>query len=183
MKGVDLLARDLEFAGPGRAYFVHLLIPHFPYAYDRDCEVLKMKEAWLDWTDPDLAPVKNDPESRAQRYLAYREQLLCTNSKIHEVLEDLSRRPWWDDALIVIHGDHGSRIDLVAPRVPVRDEFTDQGLMDSFSTFFAIKRPGVSRWIRPPSAPSRTAVQAVGPGWGRPRRPGLGVPSPRPDRR
>ncbi len=143
MKGVDLLARDLEFAGPGKAFFAHVLIPHFPYTYDRDCGVLEMKDSWLNASDPDLAPVKNDPESRAQRYLAYQEQLLCTNRKIDKILHDLSGRPWWDDAMVVIHGDHGSRIELVAPSVPVMDECTDQGLMDSFSTLFAIKRPGL----------------------------------------
>ncbi len=144
MNAVELLESDLEFAGPGQAFFVHLLLPHFPYAYDRDCEILDMEETWLDWEDPAKAPDKNDAESRALRYRAYREQYICSNHKIQMVLEELSRRPWWDEAIVVVHGDHGSRIDLMKPQAAARDNFTGQGLMDGFSTLFAIKMPGLT---------------------------------------
>jgi hypothetical protein len=144
MTTIEVLERDLETAGPGQAFFVHLLLPHWPYAYDRDCGMLEVEKGWLIGWDPALHPVKNTPESRAVRYLAYQEQLICTTNRIHRVLEKLSERAWWDDAIVVVHGDHGARIDLVIPRVPNLDEFSDQGLMDGFSTMFAVKMPGVA---------------------------------------
>lgn len=143
MNAVTLLKRDLEFAGPGRAFFVHLLLPHFPYVYREDCQVRDIKEGWLNVVDEAQAPRRNDDASRALRYPRYLDQLLCTTQVIQGILDDLSRRPWWGEAIVVIHGDHGSRLDIVPPFVPFIDEFTDEGLMDDFSTLFVIKLPGI----------------------------------------
>jgi hypothetical protein len=142
MNALDLLEQDLDHAGPGRAFFAHVLIPHFPYTYDRDCEILEMKDGWLEWGDPDLVPLKNDGISRGIRYRAYQDQLVCAANRIGGLLEKLAREPWWDDAVVVVHGDHGSRIDFMQPTSEFAEEFTAQGLMDGFSTLFAVKAPG-----------------------------------------
>jgi hypothetical protein len=144
MNAVRLLERDLEHAGPGKAFFVHLLLPHFPYAYDRDCGIRVMNDGWLNAADGSKAPRRNDAESRALRYPLYLDQLICTNNTFQKILEDLSGRTWWDDAIIVVHGDHGSRIDMGPPKVPTVEEMTDQDFLDAFSTLFAIKKPGLS---------------------------------------
>jgi hypothetical protein len=42
-----------------------------------------------------------------------------------------------DDAIVLVHGDHGSRISIGVPRSP-------SDAMDSYSTLFAIRSRGVS---------------------------------------
>ncbi len=143
MDAIPLLERDLEHAGPGKAFFVHLLLPHYPYAYDRDCEVRVMNDGWLNAEDVSKAPRRNDAESRALRYPLYLDQLICTNNTIKKILEELSTRPWWDDAIIIVHGDHGSRIDMGPPKVPTVAEMNAQDFLDAFSTLFVIKMPGL----------------------------------------
>lgn len=143
MNAVQIMKRDLEFAGPGRAFFVHLLLPHFPYAFERDCRIREVEDAWLNVRNEALAPRRNDPASRALRYPQYLDQLVCTHHTVQGILDDLSQRPWWDEAIVVIHGDHGSRLDLVPPFVSFQKEFTAAGLIDGFSTLFVLKKPGV----------------------------------------
>ena len=49
-----------------------------------------------------------------------------------------------DDALVVVHGDHGSRISLVRPVPEVGDRISPQDYLDSFSTLFAIRSPDLT---------------------------------------
>lgn len=137
------LEEDLKFAAPGRAYFAHLLLPHEPYVYDRDCGIRPVASGWLGNADPAADPKRNDPASRALRYGQYLEQVICTTHRVGGILEMLSSRPWWDDAVVVIHSDHGSRINLVPPHLRHKEDLSAQDMMDSFSTLFAIKKPGL----------------------------------------
>ena len=143
MNAVKLLEKDLEHAGPGKAFFVHLLLPHCSYAYDRDCGIRVMNDGWLNVADESKAPRRNDAESRALRYPLYLDQLICTNNIFHEILAELSGRTWWDDAIVVVHGDHGSRIDMGPPIVPTVEDMNAQDFMDAFSTLFVIKKPAL----------------------------------------
>ena len=47
------------------------------------------------------------------------------------------------DALIIVHGDHGSRINLIDPSIDVVDRMVDSDFLDAFSTLFAIRAPGI----------------------------------------
>jgi hypothetical protein len=59
------------------------------------------------------------------------------------------------DALIIVHGDHGSRIFRVEPRARNKGKLTRQDLLDGFSTLFAVRSPatdaGLSERIAPVS--------------------------------
>ena len=59
------------------------------------------------------------------------------------------------DPLIIVHGDHGSRIFRVAPRAKNKDKLARRGLLDGFSTLFAVRSPAIdgrlSECIRPVS--------------------------------
>jgi len=144
MNAIELLEKDLEHAGPGKVFFVHLLLPHSPYVYDRNCEIRAMNDGWLTSNERSLDPRRNDEASRAVRYPLYLDQLICANYTLHDILENLSTRPWWDDAIILVHGDHGSRIDTGPPIVTFIDDISDQDFMDAFSTLFVLKRPGLN---------------------------------------
>jgi hypothetical protein len=50
----------------------------------------------------------------------------------------------YDEAIILIHGDHGSRIVITDPTSENRQALTKQDLQDGFSTLFAMKLPGKS---------------------------------------
>jgi hypothetical protein len=49
----------------------------------------------------------------------------------------------YDRMKIIIHGDHGSRIFLHEPTGPDRDHLVASDYIDSFSTLFALKAPGL----------------------------------------
>lgn len=143
MEALDILEGDMAAAGPGRAFFAHLLVPHFPYAFRSDCSVRPMDGAWLDVWDLSLAPRRNDTTSRALRYPLYLEQLECTHTRIMDLVETWSSRDWWDDALVVIHGDHGSRLDRGPPQAGIVEMMTGEDFLDAYATFFAVKRSGL----------------------------------------
>ena len=133
------LEEDLRGARRGQAVVSHLLLPHFPYVYDAECRTLP-PSAWLERNDDRWFPARNTPEGRAVRYSMYTEQLACTQRWIGRLLRaipDQVRR----DAIVVLHGDHGSRITLnVQPPAPPRES----DAVDVYSTLFAVRSPGIS---------------------------------------
>jgi hypothetical protein len=54
------------------------------------------------------------PDGRAERYQGYFQQMLCAQKKVDALIAAIppSLR---DDAVIIVQGDHGSRISLVDP--------------------------------------------------------------------
>lgn len=152
---LDELQEDLLRAQPGSLFLVHLLLPHHPYSYEANCRLRPDPASWLlksDLTDPGGDDVllrgkrktRNTPESRAERYPIYLEQMACTHRKLGEMFAALEDAGRFQQMKVLIHGDHGSRISIRIPnvlisglRIPKRD------LLDSFSTLFAYKQPGM----------------------------------------
>jgi hypothetical protein len=60
-------------------------------------------------------------------------------SKIDALLSDLRENPAFSDALIVIQGDHGSRISAGA----FAEEICPRDLVDNYATFFAVRGSGI----------------------------------------
>jgi arylsulfatase A-like enzyme len=58
---------------------------------------------------------------------------------LNDLLESLEKDGLLDDATIIIHGDHGSRITLANPLAAMSDYYTDRDVIDGFSTLFAIR--------------------------------------------
>jgi hypothetical protein len=50
----------------------------------------------------------------------------------------------YEESIIILHGDHGSRIVLTEPSAENQHALTKQDLVDGFSTLFAMKMPGKS---------------------------------------
>ena len=148
MPVVDALASDLRKARPGDFVMAHLLMPHYPYVYGANCE-LRQPGEWLDRSDDEPHPgAINTPDSRATRYARYFEQASCVQKKLEQLMMAIPpslRR----DAIVIIHGDHGSRISLVDPhgartRSAVRHGFRRQ-LLDAFCGPITASRA----WLRP----------------------------------
>ena len=149
------LEADLRAARPGNAYFAHLLIPHFPYLLDAQCRIRGRIDEWLSNNDPEalseLEP--NSAASRAQRYASYFAQIRCEQRLVNRLFEAMREAGVWREAIVIVHGDHGSRI---VRRLPVQQNaasLTAADLKDAFSTLFAAKvpaqAPGVVRDAKP----------------------------------
>jgi len=143
MNTLDRLCADLEKAGPGQAWFAHIMMPHFPYGFRGDCTLEPDVRRWLEARDFMADPMRNTPDSRAERYALYLEQVKCVQQKLQDAFDSLDRRGLWDEALVVVHGDHGSRISLWEG-IPVNaQKMSPADYADLFSTFFAVKGPDI----------------------------------------
>ena len=122
----EALLRDLRDARPGEAYIAHLLLPHYPYAYKADCSL----KPWAEWT------LRSGPMIR-HRERAYFDQIRCSARLIGAIDNALDRSVGRGNYILIVHGDHGSRITITDPRadrVP-----TERDLIASYSALFAIK--------------------------------------------
>lgn len=142
MQILPKLHDTLSRAQPGTLYFAHLLLPHFPYAYDRACTLRPTPVEWLTYKAPALRPTRNNPGTRAERYALYLEQLECTTRRLGEMLESLLATDALKHALVIVHGDHGSRINLTTPNQANLHRMGPQDFADAFATHFAVRMPG-----------------------------------------
>lgn len=142
---LDRIVRDLRIAPRGTAFFAHLLIPHGAFLYDADCGLRSNLRTWLGSRSPlAQSPFINTERSRLQRYKLYFEQVRCTHRKLRAILETLQNQGAWEEATIIIHGDHGSRIGKTSPNAVDAEYLSERDLIDHFSTLFAIRSPGIS---------------------------------------
>jgi hypothetical protein len=142
MSVFDRLQRDLADAEPGSLFFAHLLLPHFPYAYDDRCELRPNMRGWLNGWARTPNGRRNNTKSRRRRYPLYLEQVACTHQKLAEVFDAMQRHGQFDDAIVIVQGDHGSRIDMGPPRHGIARSLRRRDYIDAFSTLYAIKFPG-----------------------------------------
>ena len=130
----DRLARGLRHARPGEAYFAHILFPHSPYATTPDCG-LKDVDRWTLRTSG--APIE-------AREAAYYDQLRCAMNKVDAALRALEASPAGRNHIVIVHGDHGSRITRHDPALASMGRFTDSDLVSSYSTLFAVRAPALA---------------------------------------
>ena len=143
MQILDIFEDQLGQASPGQAYFAHIMLPHSPYGFDRDCRMELRPGNWLFNKDKDIPPRINTPDSRALRYPLYLDQMFCLQSRLDSMFQVLKDKGLWEKALIIIHGDHGPRISLWPPVPASKDKLTATDYMDYFSTLFVIKGSGI----------------------------------------
>jgi arylsulfatase A-like enzyme len=127
-------------------YFAHLLIPHYPYTVDSQCNIRRPVMSWLN-RDTALADAPNDSnteESRSLRYDEYILQIRCVIKKLTELFQVIKAQGNLDDAIIIVHGDHGSRIVLVEPFARNERRLSRQDYYDGFSTLFAVHSPEIT---------------------------------------
>lgn len=150
MDVLDRLIEDLKQAQRGDLYFAHLLLPHYPFVYDADCR---------------LKPVANWMNRRRgswdSRYSAYFEQVRCTTRRIGELLTSLEANPLSDDATIIVHGDHGSRLGDADFEKTSIGSWSSRDLVDFFSTFFAARGPDVEPGLDVRTLALQDLLQAI----------------------
>ena len=100
-------AAALPALDSGEAFVGHFLLPHFPYVLDSDCTLEDPDERagpnWL--TKPGEAPFVLE---RAEA--SYWKQAACTHDTLMTMIDAVIDGPAGKDAVIVVHGDHGSRL-------------------------------------------------------------------------
>jgi len=147
----DVVAADLASAGRGDMVFAHFLLPHYPYVFNARCQPRPIGD-WLERSSDarvDLAKgAINTSESRAARYRLYFEQLACTRTRLARLLDAIPPA-LRADAIVLVHGDHGSRISLTDPVTTVEHRMQPSDYADNYSTLFAVRAPGIARGYDP----------------------------------
>ena len=131
LRAAAMLTADLEKARPGQAYIAHLLLPHYPYAARADC-TLKPRSEWRH---------RRHFGTLRQRQDAYFEQVLCAAKVVSDATAAIERSPAGRNYIVIVHGDHGSRITRRDPNSASAPAAPD--LIASYSTLFAIKAANV----------------------------------------
>jgi hypothetical protein len=136
------ITEDLPQARRGQAVFAHLLLPHFPYVYDRNCG-LRAPSEWLDRVDRGDLPagLVNSAGGRKLRYGLYQDQVECLDQQLDRVIQAIPPA-LQRDAIVIMQGDHGSRI--VRRKLTRGTRPSPADYSDGFSTLFAVKSP----WLR-----------------------------------
>ena len=135
LAAMDTLIADLGAARPGEAYFAHVLLPHYPYATRGYCS-LKRQSEWLAQASVGV--------SLKKRQRAYFDQLDCVITRLGDVVDAIAASPAGENSIILVHGDHGSRITNVDPTVENLGDFAESDLLSGYSTLFAIRAPGIA---------------------------------------
>lgn len=146
--GMEALTRfraDIAEAPRGVAFIVHLLIPHSGYLYGDDCSLLDPSRWEREGFGEDLA---YSPEQRKGLYRRYLSQLACTNRQMQSLFAELKTLGVYDEATIIVHGDHGSRIGERPYITGAPETLTDQDKIDHYATLLAIKAPGIAPGVR-----------------------------------
>lgn len=125
----------------GSHVFAHFLVPHAPYLLKEDCRVSGLYDGGYYLAS--RFPESEREAKRTEYYAAYMEQMHCVRSKIEQLLREVLARDAYKDAVIIIHGDHGSRISTGN----VAEDLVDQDLIDNYGTFFAVRSPAVTPGI------------------------------------
>ena len=113
------ISRSTDLIKPGTVSLAHVLLPHEPYALDELCNLRPISE----WYPQNLI---KDQES-------YFAQMNCTYTLLEELFESIRNNQSAKDAIIIVHGDHGSRI---AHKEKYAKLYT-------YSTLFAVRHPNL----------------------------------------
>ena len=135
------VAADIQAGAAGRAFFAHLILPHYSYVFEEDCKLVQNAGLWL---NRDQQIGRNSAQGREMRYRRYVQQTKCVHTALQEVYAALKSVEMFDKSIIVLHGDHGSRIGRMNVNPSTQDMVSRQDLIDTYSTFYAVKTPGTA---------------------------------------
>ena len=147
LHALDRLWDNIVELPPGNALFAHLLIPHAPYLANADCSIKTSIDEWkyesLMFSRHALYGHKdpNTAGSREENYQQYFKQVHCLYTRLEGLFEQMQNSNIWENSVIIIHGDHGSRIVRTYPSIQNEAQLSAADMIDGFSTLFAVKLP------------------------------------------
>ncbi len=118
----------------GTALFAHVLLPHRPFEVDAGCHAGRRLY--------DAGRASLSEEAWRVRVKLYSDQVRCLHRSLGLLIAAVDRAAGNDGAIIVIHGDHGSRI--LSPQGNRIAQLNEQQLNSLFSTLLVVRRPGVA---------------------------------------
>lgn len=119
------IREDLKKLELGDLRFYHILLPHFPYVLSSDCNLNRFPQ-WAAASRYAVWPVE-----RRFVYSAYWDQSACAHKQIFEIIDLIKSTHGRLDPIIIVHGDHGSRIDGAT---------TSGNSREMLETYFAVYR-------------------------------------------
>jgi len=129
----DLRADDSR----GTLYFAHLIAPHHPFVADSSCRTQPLSAIRLDHFGD------RSPEERAHLYDLYAAQAGCLYRRLEALFRMIDSISGGQQMVVIVHGDHGSRLGLHDPTPSRLEELQPSDFTDAFSALFAIRAPGI----------------------------------------
>ena len=140
MVAMDAVSKGILQLPRGNMLFAHLLLPHFPYVFREDCSSREIADSM---DNMEKVPREfRTSERRALKYDQYLRQVECLYVRLDDLFKKMQSAGLFDDTIIILHGDHGSRIGIHDPVAVERRDLTDVDYADAFSTLFAVRIPG-----------------------------------------
>ena len=134
----DRFVAFVETVPRGSHVFAHFMAPHAPYLLTAECAPAADVGAgyYLQDRFPGAA---ERAEARRRYYRHYLPQLRCVSDRIRAFLDAVARNPALQDARIIIHGDHGSRISAGN----LLEHHGREDFISNYATYFAVRAPTV----------------------------------------
>lgn len=133
----DRFTRFTATVPRGTHVFAHFLVPHSPYLLRESCVVSGKVNNGYNLLSKYPAAVR--PGKRSESYELYLAQLRCVGNKLDDFMTAIEQSDNFRDAVIIIHGDHGSRIS----DSDVLEDLSPRDYIDNYGAFFAVRAPNV----------------------------------------
>ncbi|HSR67212.1 MAG TPA: hypothetical protein VLU25_04670 [Acidobacteriota bacterium] len=140
---MERLAQDIASHPRGTAFFVHLLWPHYAYAFDAQCALRPDVGTWANVGNIGAGKEEefNSEEARELKYSLYFQQVRCVAKRLGDLIEQMGRAGSLSDSVIIVHGDHGSRLASKAFRYVDPADFGAADMSDHYSALMAVRMP------------------------------------------
>lgn len=136
----EKILQDIDRRPRGVVYFAHVLFPHGPYAYESDCRLDYEHEPWERFERME-DEIFMRQEVRDQRYRLYLRQTQCALASLEKFYSELRAKGLYEDSIIIVHGDHGSRNTTTPLRTAFINELRIRDFQDTYPVLYAIKHP------------------------------------------
>ena len=148
------LVRDAIASGSpvGRAFFVHVLLPHRPTDVDAECRAHANPAHRIGYRED--AVRLTDSAFRAHLDL-YAAQSRCAHRAVAQVLQAVDRMAGREGSIVIVHGDHGSRLSQHKRDAMPISGYDAPRLSATFSTLLAVRRPGVPAAVHREPVPTQ----------------------------
>ncbi len=157
LAALDEIEASVARAEAGDFIFGHVLLPHYPYALTTDCGIRPPRD-WLGrasvFLPGRLGLATSEAFTRAL-HRRYYQQVGCLYRRLDRILEAVSKSPFAENFVVVLHGDHGAKIQSPLPLVDNLADLTRDRFIENYATLFAVRAPGVA----PGTDQTRRAVQ------------------------
>jgi hypothetical protein len=132
----DRFTRFAATVPRGTHLFAHFLMPHSPYLLNENCVLRGRIDSGYELSQ---YPPSERAAKRRDYYERYLAQVRCVARKLDDFMTAVSRSDNYRDAVIIIHGDHGSRISSG----DVVEDYGPRDYIDNYGAFFAVRSPAV----------------------------------------